>query len=128
MTRVLGPFSCRSGTSRGCWSKGHDHPPMVMMGHHNPRLSRPGSRAPAISRVKELLTYDLDVTKDIPADRPADRRVGREEPAHPHPPGRQEAFDAEAAIIIDILNEAWSDNWGFVPLTDAEKSPMPARR
>ena len=29
-------------------------------------------------------------------------------------------FNEEAAIILDILNDAWSDNWGFVPLTDAE--------
>ena len=29
-------------------------------------------------------------------------------------------FDAEAAIILGILNDAWSANWGFVPLTDAE--------
>ncbi|MBV9881563.1 MAG: N-acetyltransferase, partial [Sphingomonadaceae bacterium] len=29
-------------------------------------------------------------------------------------------FDEEAALILNILNEAWSDNWGFIPLTDAE--------
>ena len=29
-------------------------------------------------------------------------------------------FEAEAAIILDILNDAWSDNWGFVPLTPPE--------
>ena len=29
-------------------------------------------------------------------------------------------FDAEAQIIIGILNDAWSDNWGFVPFTDRE--------
>jgi hypothetical protein len=29
-------------------------------------------------------------------------------------------FDAEAAIILSILNDAWSGNWGFVPITDAE--------
>src|SRR5206468_169274 len=29
-------------------------------------------------------------------------------------------FDEEAALILSILNEAWSDNWGFIPLTDAE--------
>ena len=23
-------------------------------------------------------------------------------------------------LILGILNDAWSDNWGFVPLTDAE--------
>jgi len=29
-------------------------------------------------------------------------------------------FDAEARLILDILNDAWSDNWGFVPFTDTE--------
>ena len=29
-------------------------------------------------------------------------------------------FTEEAALILGILNNAWSDNWGFVPLTDAE--------
>jgi hypothetical protein len=29
-------------------------------------------------------------------------------------------FDEEAALILSILNEAWSDNWGFIPLTDSE--------
>ena len=31
----------------------------------------------------------------------------------------------EAALILDILNDAWSDNWGFVPLTDAEADAAP---
>ena len=29
-------------------------------------------------------------------------------------------FDEEARIILAILNDAWSDNWGFVPLTQPE--------
>ena len=29
-------------------------------------------------------------------------------------------FEAEANLIITILNDAWSDNWGFVPLSDSE--------
>ena len=29
-------------------------------------------------------------------------------------------FDEEAALLLNILNDAWSDNWGFVPFTDAE--------
>ena len=29
-------------------------------------------------------------------------------------------FEEEAAIILSILNDAWSDNWGFVPLTPPE--------
>ena len=29
-------------------------------------------------------------------------------------------FDEEAALILNILNDAWSNNWGYVPLTEAE--------
>lgn len=29
-------------------------------------------------------------------------------------------FDEEARIVLDIYNDAWSDNWGHVPMTEAE--------
>ena len=29
-------------------------------------------------------------------------------------------FDEELRTIVDIFNDAWSDNWGFVPMTPAE--------
>ena len=29
-------------------------------------------------------------------------------------------FDEEALIVREIYNEAWADNWGYVPITDAE--------
>jgi hypothetical protein len=31
-------------------------------------------------------------------------------------------YKADAAIMLDILNDAWRENWGYVPLTEAEKS------
>jgi hypothetical protein len=29
-------------------------------------------------------------------------------------------FDGEVAMLLDIINDAWSDNWGFVHMTKAE--------
>jgi hypothetical protein len=29
-------------------------------------------------------------------------------------------FDAEVRTVVGIFNDAWSDNWGFVPFTQAE--------
>jgi hypothetical protein len=29
-------------------------------------------------------------------------------------------WDSEVAIVLGILNDAWSDNWGFVPFTPEE--------
>jgi ribosomal protein S18 acetylase RimI-like enzyme len=33
-------------------------------------------------------------------------------------------FKAEVAHITTIYNDAWSDNWGFVPITEAESQHM----
>ena len=29
-------------------------------------------------------------------------------------------FNEEARLILNLLNDAWSNNWGFVPLTESE--------
>ncbi len=33
---------------------------------------------------------------------------------------KMDRFEEEARLILDIYNDAWSDNWGHVPMTDAE--------
>ena len=33
-------------------------------------------------------------------------------------------FDDEARAILDIYNDAWSENWGHVPMTEAEFDHM----
>ena len=33
-------------------------------------------------------------------------------------------FEQELQTIVDIFNDAWSDNWGFVPMTPAEVRHM----
>src|SRR5262249_42345771 len=39
-------------------------------------------------------------------------------------PIRMHDFNAEVIGITAIYNDAWSDNWGFVPITDAEAQHM----
>ena len=33
---------------------------------------------------------------------------------------RRDKFSEEMEILRDIFNDAWSENWGFVPFTKAE--------
>ncbi len=35
-------------------------------------------------------------------------------------PMNMKRFDEEAKTVLDIFNDAWSDNWGHVPMTEAE--------
>ena len=119
MTRSLGPFSLSIWDEPGLLVKGHDHPPMVMMGHHNPAYEAWVGQA-GYRGIKDLLTYDLPTDIEFP---PLIRRLIEAGKANPRIRVRKvdkKRFDSEAALLLSILNDAWSGNWGFVPLTDAE--------
>jgi len=119
MTRVLAPISLSIWEEPGLLTLGHDHPPMVMMGHDKPQY-QPWIEALGYEAAKMLRTFDLDVRVEYPKliqriiasgeknDKIRIRKVDKSR------------FDEEAALILDILNDAWSGNWGFVPITDAE--------
>ena len=69
---------------------------------------------------KRLYTYDLDIHPDFPpliqriiASGEKNERIRIREVSLKH-------FDRDVGIICHILNDAWSDNWGFVPFTPSE--------
>jgi len=120
MTRVLAPLSMSIWEEPGQLVRGHDHAPTVMMGHHPKRyddwIRSAGDYAPA----KSLLTYELDITKEFP---PLIQRIvaaGEKNERIRIRNVDKSRFDQEARLILDILNDAWSDNWGFVPFTESE--------
>ena len=119
MTRVLGPISMSIWEEPGLLVEGFDHPPTIMMGHSKPEYRGWIERA-GYHVAKKLQTYDLDVTKPFP---PIIQRIIQSGERNDRIRIREvdkSKFDEEAAIILAILNDAWSDNWGFVPLTPPE--------
>ena len=121
-TRVLAPISLSIWEEPGLLVKGHDHPPMLLMGHHNSAYQG-WVEAQGYETAKRLYTYDLhDVDKGFPelvnrivaSGERSSRIVVRQVD--------KSRFAEEAAIAIDILNDAWSKNWGFVPFTETEKA------
>src|SRR5687768_6257680 len=119
MTRSMGPFSLGIWDEPGLLVKGHDHPPMVMMGHNRAEYEAWVERAGYV-KARDLLTYDLDA---VPLFPPLIQRivaVGEKNPRIRIRHVDKSHFDAEARLILSILNEAWADNWGFIPLTPSE--------
>jgi len=119
MTRVLGPISMSIWEEPGLLVRGQDHPPMIMMGHH-PAHYRGWIESYGFTTAKTLLTYDLPADREFP---PLIQRIVKSGERNSRITVRQvvkKRWDSEAAIILSILNDAWSGNWGFVPFTPDE--------
>ena len=119
MRSALGPISISIWDEPGLLIEGFDQPPLAMMGHHRPEYAA-WIDAAGYEKARDLYTSELDIRPDLP---PVVQRLiaaGEKNPRIRLRNVDKSRFDSEAAIILHLLNDAWSDNWGFVPLTDAE--------
>ncbi|MEO7635982.1 MAG: N-acetyltransferase, partial [Sphingomicrobium sp.] len=114
MTRAMGPISISIWDEPGLEIAGFDQPPTVMMGHHRPAYAA-WIEAAGYAKAKDLLTYAVDIANwhDPMIDRLI--AMGARNPRIRIRSVDKSKFDADAAIILNLLNDAWSDNWGFVP-------------
>ena len=117
-THAVGPFNLSINEELGLLVHGFDSPPMVMMGH-DPVYAGKRVEEQGYAKARDLFAYIADETGDIPEI--AQRRVKRGLPS-----GvvlrelDMKRYDEEVVTLTDILNDAWKDNWGFTPTTEAE--------
>jgi hypothetical protein len=119
MTRALGPFSLSVWDEPGLEIEGFSEPPTAMMGHHKPEYAG-WVEAAGYAKAKDLVTYEVDI---VNWSNPLISRLieagERNRKIHIRRVDKSR-FDEEAQIILGLLNDAWSDNWGYVPLTPSE--------
>ncbi len=119
METAMGPISLSIWDEPGLEIEGFAEPPTAMMGHHRPEYQA-WIEAAGYQKAKDLLTYGLDI--EHWEDPMIERLIAMGE-RNPHIRIRmvnKSKFDEEARLILNLLNDAWSNNWGYVPLTEAE--------
>lgn len=119
MDRVLAPLSLSIWDEPGLQVKGFDHDPVIMMGHHSPRYQA-WIEARGYETAKRLLTFDLPIVDGFP---PLINRIVESGEKNPRIRIREadvNRVQEEADLLFSILNDAWSGNWGFVPITERE--------
>lgn len=117
--RIRGPFSFSINHVAGCLVDGFDTPPYLDMAH-NPAFYPTLLEAYGFTKSKDLYAWRYDATVDPPE---MAQELAKMVEAHPGLVVREvdmKHFDRDLRIILDIFNEAWAQNWGYVPLTDAE--------
>ena len=121
MTTVQGPFNLSINQECGLLVEGYDDPPMVMMGHARPYYVK-HVEAHGYQKAQDLLAYRLGIHFSLPSG--VARFLNKAKDSVRIRPLRRKHLQEELAIIKEIYEEAWADNWGFVPFTDAEFSEL----
>jgi hypothetical protein len=118
MEKMRGPLSLNINEELGCLIEGFDTPPMIMMPHHRPYQGGLIEKA-GLAKFKDFYAWRYTVG-DVPP-----RAVKAHEEIAGLPEIRSRTLDTkrieeEARVVMDIFNDAWSDNWYAVPFSEAE--------
>jgi GNAT superfamily N-acetyltransferase len=117
MRRVRGPFNLSINEEMGLLIDGFADPPVFMMSHALPYYRERIEQCGYLKAV-DTLAYLINPNFVAPpvmqrllkmaSERVTVRTLDRSR------------FDEEIMLLRDIFNDAWSENWGFVPFTEAE--------
>jgi hypothetical protein len=120
--RIRGPLSLNINEELGCLVDGFDTPPYIMMPHHRPYQGGLIEKA-GYAKAKDFFAWSYKV-----GELNARTKKGHDEikalPEITYRTASLKNIDADVALLVDIFNDAWSDNWGFVPFTRNEVKKM----
>jgi hypothetical protein len=120
-TTAYGPISLGMWDEPGLLVDGFATKPLLFMGHHLPYYSKHIAAA-GYAGVKDMFAWDTDILVGFPEKIKRLVDMGERNARIRIRPVKMEKFNDEVSLIIDILNEAWSTNWGYTPLTPGEKA------
>ena len=114
---ITGPFNFSVNQECGLLVDGFDTPPMIMM-PHNHRWYAELLEQQGYAAAKDLYAYWIRPDFAIP--RVMQTLVDRFGKSVRLRGLNRKKFKQELETLRDIFNDAWSDNWGFVPFTREE--------
>lgn len=122
MKKIRGPLSLNINEEMGCLIEGFDTPPMIMMPHHRSYQGKLIEKA-GLEKIKDVYAW-----KYIPGEVPPRAAKAHADVAQlPEVKVRKMdkgKIDRDVRMVMDIFNDAWAENWGSVPLTEAELAKM----
>jgi hypothetical protein len=120
METMAGPMSPSTNDECGLLVEGFDSSPSLMM-PYNPRYYPSLLEGFGLKKAMDLYAYLMEESS-FSQDRltRVAEKLGRREPQLRVRPIVLRHLDEELKIIMEIYNHAWSNNWGFVPMTEEE--------
>jgi len=117
---VRGPFDLGINQTSGLLVEGFDTPPSLLM-NHDPAWLGSAVERQGYAKAKDLVAYRMDVREGL--DKRLQKLAERNSEATLRSINMRR-YREEVALITSIFNDAWAENWGFTPLTEAETDAM----
>jgi len=117
--RGPGEYSNATHERQACLIEGFDTPPAVEL-THNPPYYRELIENYGFTKAMDYVAYFIDLTQPV-SERL--RKVASEVRAHREiqtRPVDMSRFEDDVRLVVDIYNQAWANNWGFLPITSWE--------
>jgi len=124
-TQLRGPAMWSVNEEVGLLIDGFDHPPAVMMPYGNPFYVDAVARN-GFEKSIDLYAYLADLTDGAP-DIKLVRRLCDKAEADPGLTWRamnKSDFLGDVRLAREIFNDAWSENWGFIPFSEHQFTHM----
>ena len=125
MARMVGPSQWSVNEEVGLLIDGFETPPVMLMPYG--REDYPAIfDAFGLSKAIDLHAFQADLHAGYPRPRQTQMmvKIADKDPDIVIRPMRTGEFLDEVRLAMDIFNDAWSDNWGFIPFSDAQVTHM----
>jgi len=122
--KILGPMDFTTNDEVGILIEGYERRPMILQPWHPPHYAS-SIEANGFGKAMDLVMWELQFgdlkqgERFDPSIHAAAEKGLREEGIAIRNMRKREMAD-EVRRFTDVYNEAWGENWGFVPITDAE--------
>lgn len=123
MSFIRGPLNPSTNYEIGLLVDGYEHPPVLMMPWNFPYYADL-VEAHGYSKEKDLLS--MRITRSDPLTPKIQRlaqRVTKKTNVRIRPFSKKN-FMQDIRLLVEIYHDAWSENWGFVPLSENEIKEM----
>ncbi len=121
--RGPGEYSNATHERQGVLIDGFEYPPTVEL-THNPPYYRDLLEKYGFKKAKDYYAYLLDVNGPAPPRLAEIARQARDRRDIKTRPLVMRNLPSETRLIRTIYNEAWAQNWGFLPITDEEAAAL----
>lgn len=125
MESMRGPMNFSTNEECGFLLEGFDEPPIIMMPYNSPYYNELSERC-GMKKIKDLFAYIYEIQDELPEKV---RRVAAiaEKRGIIARSMNMKRFKDEMMIFKEVYHSAWENNWGFIPMTDAELDYMAGR-